>query len=141
MIFDTEKSIMNDLDNMLVAAGMEQQRQEKKCIVVTNDGNKVMQKLTPARVKVKIKSLQYNPAVQFVSVSYKEEECNFDLTTLQPTHECVANGIPKFIKQIMKHIRATLKKHRNELAGIAYDASRVSLFGRRTRVDKNKVKY
>ncbi len=141
MIFDTEKSIMNDLDDMLVAAGMEGQRQEKKCIVVTNDGSKVIKKLTPARVKVKIKSLQYDSVAQFVSVTYNGDNCNFDLETLQPTYDCVERGIPKSIKQIMKHIRATLKKHKHELAGIAYEAKHTRFITSTFRADKNKMQY
>jgi len=141
MIFDTEKNMINELDDMLVAAGLEQQRQEKNCIVIASGGNKFMKKLAPARVKVKINSLQYNSAVLFVSVDYKGETCNFDLESLQPTHECVENGIPKSIKQIMKHIRATLKKHKSELALIAYDATRTRLISSTFRAEKNKIKY
>ena len=140
MIFDTEKNIMNDLEKMLIASGVEQQRQEKNCFVITNDGNKIIRR-SPALVKVRIKSSQYNSAVLFVSVNYKGETCNFDLESLQPTHECVENGIPKSIKQIMKHIRATLKKHKHELAGIAYEAKHTRFITSTFRADKNKVQY
>ena len=140
MIFDTEKNIMNDLEKMLIASGVEQQRQEKNCFVITNDGNKIIRR-SPALVKVRIKSSQYNSAVLFVSVNYKGETCNFDLESLQPTHECVENGIPKSIKQIMKHIRATLKKHKHELAGIAYEAKPTRFITSTFRADKNKVQY
>ena len=140
MIFDTEKNIMNDLEKMLIASGVEQQRQEKNCFVITNDGNKIIRR-SPALVKVRIKSSQYKSAVLFVSVNYKGETCNFDLESLQPTHECVENGIPKSIKQIMKHIRATLKKHKHELAGIAYEAKHTRFITSTFRADKNKVQY
>ena len=141
MIFDTEKNMIDDLDDMLVSAGVEQQRQEKNCVVFTNNGNKVVKKLSPARVRVKIKSLQYDSVAQFVSVTYNGEICDFDLETLQPTHECVAHGIPNSIRKIMKHIRATLKKHKSELATIAYYAKRTRFITSTFRAEKNKIKY
>ena len=133
--------MINELDDMLVAAGLEQQRQERQRITINQNGKQVSLIKSPARVKVKINSLQYNSAVLFVSVDYKGETCNFDLESLQPTHECVENGIPKSIKQIMKHIRATLKKHKSELALIAYDATRTRLISSTFRAEKNKLKY
>ena len=141
MIFDTEKNMENDLDDMLVSAGLEQQRQEIKRIKMTAAGREVAISKAPARVKVKITPLQYDSVAHFVSISYKDEACNFDLETLQPTQDCTDNGIPKPIKKIMKHIRATLKQHKQELAVIAYDAKRIPFIFKRYNAEKNKLTY
>ncbi len=141
MIFDTEKNMENDLDDMLVNAGLEEQRQTIHRIIISDNRKKTSLVKSPARVKVKISSFQYDTVAHFVSISYKNEVCNFDLETLQPTQDCVDNGIPKSIKKIMKHIRATFKQHKQELASIAYDAKRTPLIFKHFRVDKNKLTY
>lgn len=141
MICDTENNMTDYLDDLLVKAGLEEQRKEIRRIIVTPNERKVMPSKSPARVKVKIHSLVYGSVRQFVSVVYQEETCNFDLETLQPTPDCTDNGIPKPIKKIMKHIRATLKKHKKELVAIAYDSNRVKFISATFRTEKNKVKY
>ena len=141
MICDTENNMTDYLDDLLVKAGLEQQRKETRRVIITAQERKVISSKSPARVKVKITPLQYDSVAHFVSISYKDEACNFDLETLQPTHECVENGIPKPIKQIMKHIRAALKKHQKELAAIAFDAKRTPFIFKRFKAEKNKLTY
>ena len=141
MICDTENNMTDYLDDLLVKAGLEQQRTETRRVIITAQERKVISSKSPARIKVKIRSSQYDSVAQFVSVSYKDETCDFDLETLQPTHECVENGIPKPIKQIMKHIRAALKKHQKELAAIAFDAKRTPFIFKRFKAEKNKLTY
>jgi hypothetical protein len=141
MICDTENNMTDYLDDLLVKAGLEQQRKEIRRVMITDTERKVVPSKSPARIKVKIKSSQYDSVARFVSVSYKDETCDFDLETLQPTQDCTDNGIPKSIKKIMKHIRATLKQHKQELANIAYESKRVPLIFKRFKAEKNKVKY
>lgn len=141
MIYDTENDMTDYLDDLLVKAGLEQQRQESRRIIITATERKVIPSKSPARVKVKINSLSYDDNHKFVSVVYQDEACNFDLETLQPTPDCTNNGIPKPIKKIMKHIRAALKKHQKELAAIAFDAKRTPFIFKRFKAEKNKLTY
>lgn len=141
MICDTENNMTDYLDDLLVEAGLEQQRKEIRRVMITDTERKVIPSKSPARVRVRISSLSYDDNRKFVSVVYHDEACNFDLETLQPTPDCTNNGIPKSIKKIMKHIRTTLKQHKRELAAIAYDANRVKFISSTFLAEKNKIKY
>lgn len=141
MILDTEKKMSKYLDDLLIANGLENQRQENQCFIITKNGSHVAPSRVNTRVKVRINSTECGIYNKFVSVSYKDETCNFDLITLQPTHECTENGIPKSIRKIMPHIRATLKKHKSELAECAHNANQLRFITSSFSAEKNKVKY
>jgi len=139
--YETENQMANFLDDLLVIDGKEQKREEIRRVKLTTTGKEIIMSKAPARAKVKIASKKYDSNNLFISVIYQNETCNFDMITLQPTHECVETGIPHSIKEILPYIRATLKEYKAELASIAFEANRIPLISKRFRAEKNKIKY